>query len=115
MIAGNDEADRFRQPRTASAAAVCRGGWGYLCLLIVRNCYLLQQAQLARLRKEAQTEEYENRHADRFRRIFPIEDKLRQQGYTDLLVGAFSTFMDGRAGSLHRDIQNQYKNPLRVR
>lgn len=69
---------------------------------------------LQRIRKAGTREEYENRNRGRFIRIFPTEDRLRQERYIHLLESAYSTFMSGRAPSMHKEIQLMYNNKLKV-
>ena len=67
------------------------------------------------MRKAGFREEYENRNKGRFIRIFPTDDKIRQDRYIQLLQMAYTTFMAGRAPSMHKEIQITYNNKLKVR
>jgi tubulin polyglutamylase TTLL7 len=69
---------------------------------------------LARVKKAGAREEYENRNRGRFIRIFPCEDKPKQEKYIHLLEAAYTTFMSGRATSMHKEIQLIYNNKLKV-
>lgn len=69
---------------------------------------------LARVKKAYSREEYENRNRGRFIRIFPSDDKTKQERYIHLLEAAYSTFMSGRATSMHKEIQLIYNNKLKV-
>ncbi|XP_045158569.1 tubulin polyglutamylase TTLL7-like [Mercenaria mercenaria] len=68
---------------------------------------------LSRVKKAGSREEYENRNRGRFIRIFPSDDKVRQGKYIHLLEAAYSTFMSGRATSMHKEIQLIYNNKLK--
>ncbi|KAL4235786.1 Tubulin polyglutamylase ttll7 [Mactra antiquata] len=68
---------------------------------------------LARVKKAYLREEYENRNRGRFIRIFPSDDKAKQERYIHLLEAAYSTFMAGRATSMHKEIQLIYNNKLK--
>ncbi|KAH3693719.1 hypothetical protein DPMN_081159 [Dreissena polymorpha] len=68
---------------------------------------------LQRVKKAGVREEYENRNRGRFIRIFPTDDKARQERYIHLLETAFTTFMAGRAPSMHKEIQLSYNNKLK--
>lgn len=77
--------------------------------------YFSQQKELlSRVKKAGTREEYENRNRGRFIRIFPSDDKVRQEKYIQLLEAAYSTFMAGRASSMHKEIQLIYNNKLKV-
>ena len=69
---------------------------------------------LLRMRKDAIREEFENRHCGHFKRIFPPQDKFRQERYTKLLSDAYGLFLSGRASSLQQEIKRTYNNLLRV-
>ena len=75
----------------------------------------LQKEVLTRIRREAAREEYENKHCNRFKRIFPPEDKFRREKYAHLLNESFKTFLSGRSSSLQKEIEEQYSQKLRVR
>ena len=79
------------------------------------NVSIQQKELLARVRKAGFREEYENRNKGRFIRIFPTDDKIRQDRYIQLLQVAYTTFMAGRAPSMHKEIQITYNNKLKVR
>lgn len=68
---------------------------------------------LAMVKKAGSREEYENRNRGRFIRIFPSEDRTRQERYIHLLESAYTTFMSGRAASMHKEIQLVYNNKLK--
>lgn len=68
---------------------------------------------LARIKKQVMREDYENRNMGRFRRIFPTEDKARQEKYIRLMSSIFNVFMSGRAPAMQKEIQRIYKNPLK--
>ena len=76
--------------------------------------YVLQKELLARVRKAGWREEFENRNKGRFIRIFPTDDRIRQERYIQLLSTAYTTFMSGRAPSMHKEIQLIYNNKLKV-
>ena len=69
---------------------------------------------LTRLRRESAREDYENRNCNRFRRIFPPEDKFRREKYASLLNESFKTFLAGRSSSLQKEIEEQYSQKYRV-
>ena len=73
-----------------------------------------QKEILNRIRREAAREEYENRHCNRFRRIFPPDDKFRRERYAALLNESFKTFLAGRSSSLQKEIEEQYSQRYRV-
>lgn len=75
---------------------------------------ILQKELLARVRKAGWREEFENKNRGRFLRIFPTDDKIRQERYIQLLQVAYSSFMSGRAPSMHKEIQLVYNNKLKV-
>ena len=77
--------------------------------------WILQKELLARVRKAGWREEFENRNKGRFIRIFPTDDRIRQERYIQLLQTAYTTFMSGRAPSMHKEIQLVYNNKLKVR
>lgn len=68
---------------------------------------------LARIKKQVSREDFENRNMGRFRRIFPTEDKARQEKYVNLMSSIFNIFMSGRAPAMQKEIQRIYKNPLK--
>ncbi|XP_041358202.1 tubulin polyglutamylase TTLL7-like isoform X2 [Gigantopelta aegis] len=68
---------------------------------------------LSRVRKTAAREEFENKNCGRFRRIFPCEDKARQEKYCSLLSSSFSVFMGGRGTTMQKEIQITYNNKYR--
>ena len=68
---------------------------------------------LTRLRRESAREDYENRNCNRFRRIFPPEDKFRRDKYSALLNESFKTFLAGRSSSLQKEIEEQYSQRYR--
>ncbi|XP_063414060.1 tubulin polyglutamylase TTLL7-like isoform X1 [Mytilus trossulus] len=68
---------------------------------------------LARIKKQSLREDYDNRNMGKFRRIFPTEDKARQEKYVRLMSSIFNIFMSGRAPAMQKEIQRIYKNPLR--
>ncbi|XP_052777435.1 tubulin polyglutamylase TTLL7-like isoform X2 [Mya arenaria] len=68
---------------------------------------------LQRVKKAGTREDYENRNRGRFIRIFPTDDKARQDSYVKLLEAAYTTFMSGRAPSMHKEIQLMYNNKLK--
>ncbi|XP_005098301.1 tubulin polyglutamylase TTLL7 [Aplysia californica] len=68
---------------------------------------------LNRIRKMADKEDYENRNCGRFRRIFPSEDRVRQDRYCRILSTAFSVFLAGRSNSMQKEIQVNYNNKYR--
>ena len=72
-----------------------------------------QKEILNRIRREAAREEYENRHSNRFRRIFPPDDKFRRERYAALLNESFKTFLAGRSSSLQKEIEEQYSQRYR--
>lgn len=74
----------------------------------------LQKEQLARVRKATAREDFENRNAGRFRRIFPSEDKLKQQKYVNIMSSIFGVVMSGRAPAMQKEIQKVYNNQWRV-
>jgi len=74
-----------------------------------------QKEMLQRVRKHGIREEYENRNRGRYIRIFPTDDRLKQDKYIRLLETAYTTFMGGRASSMHKEIQLMYNNKLKVR
>ncbi|XP_022315097.2 tubulin polyglutamylase TTLL7-like [Crassostrea virginica] len=69
--------------------------------------------QLARVRKATAREDFENRNAGRFRRIFPSEDKLKQQKYVNIMSSIFGIVMSGRAPAMQKEIQKVYNNQFR--
>ena len=69
---------------------------------------------LARIKKQVMREDYENRNMGRYRRIFPTDDKARQEKYIRLMSSIFNVFMSGRAPAMQKEIQRIYKNPLKV-
>ena len=75
---------------------------------------IFQRDLLARMKKAGIREEFENRNRGRFIRIFPSDDRARQERYIHLLELAYTTFMSGRASSMHKEIQLVYNNKLRV-
>ncbi|XP_048759052.1 tubulin polyglutamylase TTLL7-like [Ostrea edulis] len=68
---------------------------------------------LARVRKATAREDFENRNAGRFRRIFPSEDKLKQQKYVNIMSSIFGIVMSGRAPAMQKEIQKVYNNQWR--
>ncbi|XP_071117315.1 tubulin polyglutamylase TTLL7-like isoform X1 [Haliotis cracherodii] len=68
---------------------------------------------LSRIRRAATREEYENRNCGRFRRIFPSDDRARQEKYCSLLSSCFTVFLAGRGSSMQKEIQTTYNNRLR--
>ena len=70
---------------------------------------------LTRVKRAGTREEYENRNRGRFIRIFPSDDRAKQERYISLLEKAYTTFMSARATSMHKEIQLIYNNKLRVR
>ena len=62
----------------------------------------------------ADKEDYENRNCGRFRRIFPSDDKVRQDRYCKILNNAFSCFLAGRGASMQKEIQVYYNNKYKV-
>ena len=74
----------------------------------------LQKDMLARVRKATAREDFENRNAGRYRRIFPADDKAKQQKYITLMSSIFGIFMSGRAPAMQKEIQKVYNNQLRV-
>ncbi|XP_074640830.1 tubulin polyglutamylase TTLL7-like isoform X3 [Tubulanus polymorphus] len=68
---------------------------------------------LGRIRRETAREDYENRNIGRFRRIFPPEDKFKQERFAHLINEAFSLFLSGRSGALQKEITMTYSNRLR--
>lgn len=73
-----------------------------------------QKEHLARVRKATAREDFENRNAGRFRRIFPSEDKLKQQKYVNIMSSIFGIVMSGRAPAMQKEIQKVYNNQWRV-
>lgn len=69
---------------------------------------------LARLRKLAAREDFENRNSGHFHRIFPSDDRMKQDHYVNLMVSVFNIFMSGRAPAMQKEIQKIYSNKLRV-
>lgn len=67
---------------------------------------------LVRVRRDASREDFENRNCGRFQRIFPPEDKFRQEKYAGLMSAAFSLFLSSRSGTLQREIELTYNNKL---
>jgi tubulin polyglutamylase TTLL7 len=67
-----------------------------------------------KVRRGAAREEHENRNSGRYQRIFPPDDKFKQEKYSALLNDAFSIFLSGRSGSLQKEIQMTYNQKLRV-
>jgi len=65
---------------------------------------------LAKIRRDAAREDFENRNCGRFRRIFPPDDKFKLEKYINLLVDSLQVFMSGRASSMQREIQWTYKH-----
>ena len=84
-------------------------------LLNLNGMSTLQREQLARVRKATAREDFENRNAGRFRRIFPSEDKLKQQKYVNIMSSIFGIVMSGRAPAMQKEIQKVYNNQFRVR
>ena len=81
---------------------------------MTRYFYVTSQKEiLNRIRREAAREEYENRHSNRFRRIFPPDDKFRRERYAALLNESFKTFLAGRSSSLQKEIEEQYSQRYR--
>ncbi|XP_064626270.1 tubulin polyglutamylase TTLL7-like isoform X2 [Lineus longissimus] len=68
---------------------------------------------LMKVRRGAAREEYENRNSGRYQRIFPPDDKFKQEKYSTLLNDAFSIFLSGRSGSLQKEIATTYNQKLR--
>ncbi|KAK6178634.1 hypothetical protein SNE40_011164 [Patella caerulea] len=68
--------------------------------------------QLNRVRKATAREDYENRNLGRFRRIFPSDDKIRQEKYCNLLMTAFSVILSGRGAAMQKEILQTYNNRL---
>jgi len=66
------------------------------------------------MRKDAIREEFENKHCGHFKRIFPPQDKFRQEKYMMLLSDAYGIFLSGRASSLQQEIKKTYNSMLRV-
>jgi len=73
-----------------------------------------QKDTLAWVKKSSIREDFENRNSNRFRRIFPVEDRGRQEKYINLLTQTFNIFMSGRAPAMAKEIQRMYSNKLRV-
>uniref|UniRef100_A0A1I8FYX1 Tubulin polyglutamylase TTLL7 n=1 Tax=Macrostomum lignano TaxID=282301 RepID=A0A1I8FYX1_9PLAT len=67
-------------------------------------------AQLQRLRREAQAEDRESRTCHRFRRVFPCDDRMRQESYTRLLMQLFVSAMEGRAPTLLKELESRYNS-----
>ncbi|GFN85470.1 tubulin polyglutamylase ttll7 [Plakobranchus ocellatus] len=65
---------------------------------------------LARVRKMALREDFEIRNCGRFKRIFPSDDRTRQDRYCKIMSSAFSVFLAGRGTSMQREIQVNYNN-----
>ncbi|PAA82393.1 hypothetical protein BOX15_Mlig025648g3 [Macrostomum lignano] len=70
------------------------------------------QAQLARLRREADRDEHEIRTCRLFRRIFPGDDRVSQERYVKLMLAVFGALTPGRgagsgAGTL-KELEEQY-------
>ncbi|KAK3777662.1 hypothetical protein RRG08_021773 [Elysia crispata] len=65
---------------------------------------------LARVRKMALREDFEIRNCGRFKRIFPSDDRMRQDRYCKIMSSAFSVFLAGRGTSMQREIQVNYNN-----
>lgn len=76
--------------------------------------FVLQKELLARVRKATAREDFENRNAGRYKRIFPSDDKAKQQKYISLMSSVFGIFMSGRAPAMQKEIQKVYNNQLRV-
>ncbi|XP_071799892.1 tubulin polyglutamylase TTLL7-like [Asterias amurensis] len=69
--------------------------------------------KLVQVRRDNAREDYENRNMGSFRRIYPPQDKMSQDGYYTLLTDAFQLFLSGRAAALQRDASQAYNNSLR--
>lgn len=65
---------------------------------------------LARVRRMALREDFEIRNCGHFKRIFPSDDRLRQERYCKLMSSAFSVFLAGRGTSMQKEIQVNYNN-----
>ena len=59
-------------------------------------------------------EDFEIRNCGRFKRIFPSDDRLRQDRYCKIMSSAFSVFLAGRGTSMQKEIQVNYNNKYRV-
>jgi len=82
------------------------------CTLVIM---LWQSALLERIQREEERDEHENRHAGRYRRIFPPVDRLTRIRYANLLANAYRTFLSGRQSqSLDLEIQRLYSSDLKV-
>lgn len=74
----------------------------------------MQKEILSRIRRESAREEFENRNCNRYRRIFPPDDKFRREKYAALLNESFKTFLAGRSSSLQKEIEDQYSQKYKV-
>ena len=66
------------------------------------------------MRRESGREDFENRNAGRFKRIFPPDDKFNRERYAKLMSEAAGVFLSGKATSMQQEIQRVYNNNLRV-
>ncbi|EDO45410.1 predicted protein, partial [Nematostella vectensis] len=59
--------------------------------------------RLNQLRRESAREEFENINMGNFRRVYPPDDRAKNEKYTGLLADAFKLFLSGRAAALQKD------------
>lgn len=69
---------------------------------------------LDKFRRNAAQEAFENENCGQFYRIFPSDDKLRQQKYTTWMTYAFLIFQSDVKISVPKDIDNIYNHTLQV-
>ncbi|XP_075244954.1 tubulin polyglutamylase TTLL7-like [Convolutriloba macropyga] len=69
------------------------------------------QIQLAALRRESIRQEYESKNLGKFRKIFPIDDRVQLEQYITILSKGFDVLLAGRGGQLQKEIISNYKNP----
>lgn len=67
---------------------------------------------LDKFRRNAAQEAFENENCGQFYRIFPSDDKLRQQKYTTWMTYAFLIFQSDVKISVPKDIDNIYNHTL---
>lgn len=76
--------------------------------------YSLQNELLTRIRKASFLEDFENRNCGGFHRIFPCDDQVRHAKYCQMLEASFNLFLSGRGKNIHKEIERNYNNKLRV-
>ncbi|XP_059175710.1 tubulin polyglutamylase TTLL7-like [Physella acuta] len=65
---------------------------------------------LNRLRKMTAKEDFERRHSGQFKKIFPSDDKAKQERYCNIMAQTFSTFLSRRGVSMQKEIEVYYNN-----